>query len=263
MRRRAVAGLRLTETVLPPHSRTPKHFHERGLLGWSLKGGYTNAYAGGLQEIQSSRIMYCPAGETHTTSTAAGAISFALEFEPAWIERLEGMSLPSAPTMFELGSLAPLTSRLYGEFNETDTPSGIAIEGIALEMVALAMRFRKNPGGTPPRWLADVRDLLHERFREQLTITCIAQQADVHPVYLASTFRRRYGHSIAAYVRELRVDYASRQLSGSKESLAAIAQAAGFSDQSHFCRVFKRTTGMTPAAYRTTSGNRIDLGRNL
>ena len=38
------------------------------------------------------------------------------------------------------------------------------------------------------------------------------------------------GHSIAAYVRELRVDYASRQLSGSKESLAAIAQAAGFSD---------------------------------
>jgi AraC family transcriptional regulator len=263
VRRRTIAGLRLTETVLLPQSRTPRHFHDKGLLGWSLKGGYTNTYVHGLQEIESSRIMYCPGGEAHTTSTEAGAVSFALELEPAWIERLEGAFLPSVPTMFELGSLAPLIARLYGEFNEKDTSSGIAIEGLVLEMVAVAMRFRNNPGGRPPKWLADVKDLLHARFREQITISAIAKQADVHPVYLARTFRLKYGHSIVAYVRELRVDYAARQLAESEDSLAAIAQMAGFSDQSHFCRIFKRTTGMTPAAYRAVSGRRIDPGKNL
>jgi AraC family transcriptional regulator len=263
VRRRMIAGLRLTETVLRPQSRTPRHFHDNSLLGWSLKGGYTNTYTRGLQEIESSRIMYCPGGETHTTSTGAGAVSFALELEPAWVERLTGAFLPSAPTMFELGSLAPLIARLYGEFNEKDTSSGIAIEGIALEMVAVAMRFRKNPGGSPPRWLAGVRDLLHERFREQITISAIAKEVDIHPVYLASTFRSKYGHSIVAYVRELRIDYAARQLAGSEDSLAAIAQMAGFSDQSHFCRIFKRTTGMTPAAYRAVSGRQIEPGNNL
>jgi hypothetical protein len=41
VKRRSVPGLRLTETILPQHSRTPKHFHDRGLLGWSIKGSYT------------------------------------------------------------------------------------------------------------------------------------------------------------------------------------------------------------------------------
>jgi len=263
VRRRCIAGLRLTETVLAPQSRTPTHFHDKGLLGWSLKGGYTNTYTRGLQEIESSRIMYCPPGETHTTSTEAGAISFALELEPAWIERLDDALLPSSPTMFELGSLAPLITRLYGEFNERDASSGIAIEGLALEMVAVAIRFRNSPGAPPPRWLADVRELLHEMFREQITISSIARQANVHPVYLASTFRRKYGHSIATYVRELRVDYASRQLKESESSLAMIAQAAGFSDQSHFSRIFKRITGMTPAAYRACSEKSSKLSENL
>jgi len=130
-------------------------------------------------------------------------------------------------------------------------------------MVAVAIRFRKTPGGQPPRWLTEVKDLLHERFREQITISSLARQADVHPVYLASTFRRKYGHSIATYVRELRVDYASRQLAESETSLATIAQAAGFSDQSHFSRIFKRITGMTPAAYRVCSEKGSKLPKNL
>jgi AraC family transcriptional regulator len=253
VRRRSLTGLRLTQTVLPEHSRTPKHFHDRGLLGWSLKGSYTNAYTRGAQDIHSSRMMFCPAGELHTTFSEAGAVSFALEMEPGWIERLEEASLPHAPAMFELGSMDSLMARLYGEFNETDKPSSIAIEGMALEMVAVGMRFPPKTGAGAPRWLTHVREILHERFREQITISSIAEQVDIHPVHLASTFRHKYGHSIAAYVHELRVHYASSQLSDSQDSLAAIAHAAGFCDQSHLCRIFKRLTGMTPARYRSLS----------
>jgi AraC family transcriptional regulator len=51
-------------------------------------------------------------------------------------------------------------------------------------------------------------------------------------------------------VRQLRLDFACAQLTSGRHSLAAIAQAAGFADQSHFTRVFRRRMGLTPGAYR-------------
>jgi len=233
VKRRFVSGLRLTETVLAQHSRTPKHYHDRGLVGWSLEGSYTNAYTRGPQDIQSSRIMFCPAGEPHTTFSEAGAVSFALELEPGWADRFGEVSLPLAPTVFELGSMASLMQRVHAEFSETDKPSALAIEGMVLEMIAVVMRFPMEPGPKTPHWLTQAREIVQEGFREQITITGIAEQVQVHPVYLGSTFRQKYGHSIVDYLRELRVNYAARQLSDSSDSLAMIAQAAGFSDQSH------------------------------
>jgi AraC family transcriptional regulator len=72
-------------------------------------------------------------------------------------------------------------------------------------------------------------------------------------VYLASAFRRCYGHTVAEHVRELRVAYALRRLAESEDPLSDIARAAGFADQSHFSRTFKQLTGTTPGAYRTLS----------
>lgn len=252
VKRRSISGLRLTETSLRRHFRTPKHSYRSGLFGWALKGSYTNGYTRTIQEIQKSRVMFCPGGELHTTSSETGALCFAVELEPAWKERFEEISLPNAPTTFELGSMAALTTRLYQEFNQADKPSILAIEGLVLEMIGLAMRFRLESVELPG-WLTQSRSILEETFRGQLTISSIAEQVHVHPVYLASTFRRKYGGSIGDYIRQLRVSYSSRQLVDSGDSLAAIAHDAGFSDQSHFSRIFKRLTGMTPANYRFVS----------
>jgi AraC-like DNA-binding protein len=48
----------------------------------------------------------------------------------------------------------------------------------------------------------------------------------------------------------LRLDFAARQLATSSASLAEIASAAGFADQSHFTKAFQRATGMTPGEWR-------------
>jgi AraC family transcriptional regulator len=54
-------------------------------------------------------------------------------------------------------------------------------------------------------------------------------------------------------VRRLRVEAACGQLAEGDRTLAEIAQEAGFCDQSHFHRVFRRQVGMTPAAFRRAS----------
>jgi AraC family transcriptional regulator len=78
----------------------------------------------------------------------------------------------------------------------------------------------------------------------------IARAAGVHPVYLARTFREHHGMTIGEYVRKLRIEHACRLISTTGAPLSEIALAAGFCDQSHFSRTFKRVTGSSPAEYR-------------
>jgi AraC family transcriptional regulator len=70
-------------------------------------------------------------------------------------------------------------------------------------------------------------------------------------MHLAATFRRHYGCSLGEYLRRRRVATARELLTNPDLPLTEIAFAAGFSDQSHLTRTFKRFTGMTPLQYST------------
>lgn len=112
------------------------------------------------------------------------------------------------------------------------------------------------PGGQLPPWLKQARDLLHDQFSESMSLARVAESVGVHPVYLASEFRRRFGSTVGEYVRRLRIEYACREISACSEApLAQIALTAGFSSQSHFSKTFKRLTGMTPLEYRRLCNN--------
>ncbi|HMB89928.1 MAG TPA: helix-turn-helix transcriptional regulator, partial [Rhodothermales bacterium] len=73
---------------------------------------------------------------------------------------------------------------------------------------------------------------------------------DMHPVHLTRVFRTYYRVSIGTFLRRLRLDWAASQLATAPDSLADIALQAGFADQSHFTRAFKKYTGVTPGHYR-------------
>ena len=254
--RRTLRGIRLTETRYGPGFEAPKHCHDHSLVGWVFRGFYTNKYCCAVHEVRRPVMMFCPAGEVHDTVSPQGAHCFNLELEPAWVERLQAGGFTDRPTTFELGPLAGLTTRLYREFKCTDQASVLAIEGLALEIVASASRQRGRRRRTPPRWLDEVKDIVHARFSESLTIAGMARDVGIHPVHLASTFRRSYGRSVGDYVRDLRVAHACHLLADPDQSLAEIAHLSGFADQSHFGRIFKRCVGITPGAYRSEGSAR-------
>ena len=87
---------------------------------------------------------------------------------------------------------------------------------------------------------------------ENLSLENIAASVGIHPTHFARAFRRHCGCTPGEYIRQLRVEFARRQLANSNRPLSEIALDSGFSDQSHFNKVFKRATGFTPAAYRRT-----------
>jgi AraC-like DNA-binding protein len=63
-------------------------------------------------------------------------------------------------------------------------------------------------------------------------------------------FRRNQGCTVGEYVRRLRLDFAVDALVNPHSSLAEVASAAGFADQSHLTRTFRSYFGVTPSEYR-------------
>jgi AraC family transcriptional regulator len=111
------------------------------------------------------------------------------------------------------------------------------------------MRVERH-SGRPRPWLRSAEELLRARIGDHVGLTELADAVGVHPAHLARAFRAQHGVSVGEYGRRLRLMVAAKELAGDGTSVATIAMQAGFADQSHFTRVFKRYVGVTPARYR-------------
>jgi len=252
---REFSGLRLVDGVYSANTRVPSHSHQQAVFCIALKGACSELYAGKVREYEAWTVEFLPSNQCHSLHfPLADTRAFSIDVAPEWLERAREYSLRLENSVYAHGGLlSGLMMRLYSEFLQLDSASHLAIEGLALEMLAeVSRRQVKFSERTPPRWLKQAVELLRERFCERLTITQVAAEVGVHPVHLAREFRRFQRCTIGEYIRQLRIERACRQLHASDEPLATIASAVGFSDQSHFSRTFKRLIGMTPAGYRAT-----------
>ncbi len=247
-----VADFILTESEFDPHSRLPRHAHENSYFCFGLRGVYTERC--GSQEVvcQPSALTFRASGQTHEAIVhGAGTRVFMFEISSRWIEKLRADSLTLRITSeFCGGALSQLCAKLYREFNKTDTAAKLAIEGLALELLAEAARRPYTGIQTTPPWLKQAREMIVEHFPETLKLAQIAAEVGVHPVYLATAFRQKFGVTIGEFVRKLRIEHACAELMKGDLPLAAIALQAGFVDQSHFSKVFKLYLGTTPHKYR-------------
>jgi AraC family transcriptional regulator len=253
VRRRQFPGFAFTESVYSPNLRLPRHSHERAYCCFVLAGAYTEQYDDKIRDCSPSTLVFHPSREEHAERFhEKGGRLFRIEIEPGRLNSIrEHTSLSERPAAFRDGRLAFLATHLYQEFCEEDLAAALAMEGLILEMFAVATRSNTRlRAARPPRWLGNVHDLLQERFSESLTLKTIADSVGVHPVHLVRSFRRFYRSTIGDYLRRLRIEFASQQLAGTDAPISAIALASGFADQSHFARTFKRITGVTPARYR-------------
>jgi AraC family transcriptional regulator len=251
----SVGGFYLTEKIYPPGIKLPMHYHQHACFCLVLEGTYTELYRGKTIECKPSRLIFRPAEELHADHIGnRAARCFLIEPGTEWLASLHKYSIPlSEPEGFQSHSLVWLMMRLRNESQRADDFTSLTMEGLMLELIAEVARGSKRVcTHEHPRWLKRAREILHENFSERTTLASIAEAVGVHPVYLACVFRQHYHCSVGEYVRRLRIEFASRELSRTDSPLADIALAAGFAHQAHFSRTFKRLTGLTPAQYRST-----------
>jgi AraC family transcriptional regulator len=256
MNRCEMAGFFLSEAVFSPKFKVSKHAHSRAVFCLAIAGGCTETHARKTRIYEPLALEYLPAHEEHSLCVhREGMRSFSIEFTSDWLDNLP----EAAPTLnvsmhFKGGTFGTLLVRLYKEFRNADQLSPLIVEGLALEILGESSRTLANRRSSSlPRWLAEAEELARARFTEPLGLSIVAKIVGVHPVRLARAFRTYHHMTMGEYLRQLRVECVARELVQSDVSLAEIASAAGFSDQSHMCRTFKRHTGLSPAKYRAAS----------
>lgn len=252
-------SIRVTDTLHPSGLKTQKHSHELSLFCFVREGTFSEVYGRRQRECKPLNIIYRPSDELHADRFHnAGARCLTVEIKPDLLERVrEYAMIPDDSKDFYAGKTAWLAAKLYSEFVLMDAAAPLAVEGLTLELMAEASRAQvKAMERKPPRWLEHARELLHAHFSDPLTVDGIAKTVGTHPVHLARTFRRTYCCTIGEYVRQLRIDFACSAIADSNDSLAEIAASSGFYDQSHFSRLFKQKTGITPSEYRTAFRSR-------
>lgn len=255
LRSAKLSSFELSERVYSPGYRTPKHTHKQALFCFVMQGNYTETYGSQMRECHSSNLLFHPPGELHAEYFhESGGRSFIVEIAPAWLNRVrECFPIAEASAGFQGPTFELLARKLYREFVTRDEASSLIIEGLMMEMLGETVRYQAVKDHHPsPRWLRQAKDLLHERFTENLSLSEIANNVGVHPVHLAQTFHKAFECTVGDYVRKLRIDYACHELTSTSRPIVDIALAAGFCDQSHFTRTFKRVVGTAPSQYRET-----------
>jgi AraC family transcriptional regulator len=103
---------------------------------------------------------------------------------------------------------------------------------------------------TAPAWLTRIKEGIETVSLASVDVAAQARAAGVHPAHASRLFRRCFGASITEHAQTHCVRRALARLGRTDHTLSDIALAAGFYDQSHMTRVFRRVTGITPGAHR-------------
>lgn len=250
VRTAALAGLRITQAVYPPRTRLPRHTHAQPYLCLVAAGGFEERLRRRSEACTAGTVIWNPSCEEHDdTFGEVGARCWNVEFTDAWCERIAQAADVWTPG--RSGETTWLATRLMRELSAPDAASSLALEGLVCALIGEISRTTADDRRRPV-WLSRARDRLHAEYREPPSVAELARDAGVHRSHFARAFRRHVRCTVAEFVRRRRVEWAAEQLKARGYRLAELSLMAGFGDQAHFTRAFKRVTGVTPGEYRAT-----------
>lgn len=236
----------VTQKAYRPEFRQELHAHDHGSVDFNLAGRGSGVCAGQMMESVPGAVeLFAPNVEHSFACGPQGIRTMHVSFGAAVLPA-DRRNDPHR-TAIDQASAVGLASQLLEELKAPDASTPLAAEALATELVAVMQRWR-DKGDPDARWLTWVRERLHAGGTPSLHE--LARLAGVHRAHLARSFAKQYGVSVGEYHRRLRLAGVARRIAASpRTSLAAVAGEAGFADQAHLTRWFKRIAGVTPAAY--------------
>jgi len=247
---------RFTVSTVTLHAglRLRPHAHPHDQLGVVLAGQYQETCTTGAVTLRAGSVLWRRAGELHGNVVGAHPVEVMLvDLAPAAAQKLCLAAVDPA-TYFAPGTFAEIHDGLVSELRRSDAASRVAIEGWVCLLAARTGRSWPAPQAGVPAWLSHAVALIQSGYPHTIRLARLAAASGVHPVTLAAAFRRHLGQAVGEYVRDLRIAHARRALETTSRSIAAIALEAGFYDESHMGRAFRRRFGVAPGALRRRTG---------
>jgi AraC family transcriptional regulator len=224
----------------PRNYEISRHSHPAAIITIVLEGSFTETIEGSKHHCVPGTILMKPSGALHTLKySSTGARCLLIE-----IGNIDFLSV-------DLYRDEDLGYSILKEFLTPDKSSEVKLQEYVYR---LASRHRsgtriKHPRSAPS-WLENAKDFINDRARDPIGLAEIAQAAGVHPAHLSETFPKFFRCTAGEYLRHIRLSWALQRITNSDQAIVEIALAAGFYDQSHFYRFFKRHTGLNPVEMR-------------
>ena len=254
-----VQGLELLQATFITHS-FPKHFHESYGIGLSEQGSGIIHCQGTKHIAPPRQLIFFPPGQVHS--------GYANEQAP-WtyrmmyldvalvVEIIQGysstVSFPNTTFSNQAIALAFIfTHRLFSQSASTLEREASLQNFVKLLYQQARRRFQTQHKFCDSRAIKLVREYLEANYQENVSMRTLAHLTGLSSNYLITAFRREVGISPHRYQAQVRVYKAKHDLQTQKP-LAQVAIDAGFCDQSHFNRCFKRLVGVTPGIYRNSN----------
>lgn len=250
---REAGGLTLSTTLHAAGSTLAPHYHERAYFCFVEAGQFEERAGGATHRCAAKTIVFHPPGDVHADVFAAPTrcLNIELPLELGLARGALGDAFRRRDQRRALG-LAVLGRRMQRELRRADAASGLALQGLVFELAAEWCRL--GASARRPAWLDEAVRIVRAEYTTGIDCRAIAARLGVHPVRLSREFRRAHQMTMTELAIQLRVDHAAHLLRTTTQPLAAIALDAGFADQSHLAKLFRRRTGTTCARYR--SGDR-------
>lgn len=150
-----------------------------------------------------------------------------------------------------------LMARLWSSSGE-NTPQEIALRKFRLGELLLTLNKYvmeakdeiSEPGRIRHKTIDNIQEYISSHYTQQLTLSQIAAQFYISPHYLSRLFKKTTGLSLTEYINSVRLVAAKNLLENSNHKIANIGEEVGFTTTTHFSRVFKEGTGLSPQQYR-------------
>lgn len=246
-------GLTVSIVTLNAGHKFASHAHAHDQLCVVLEGCYEEDCDARAYALRAGSVLWRRAGKMHANVIGADDVKVVLvDIVPERSQRLcSYLARPAA--YFAPGAFEDLRRELISELHRSDQASRIAIEGLVCLLAARTGRRCTLPKSAMPEWLSRSVELIRSEYSCRISLAQVAAAAGVHPVTVAVAFRRHFGKSVGDYVADLRTAHARQELENTHRPIAEIAQEAGFYDESHMGRVFRRRFGISPGALRSRS----------
>jgi AraC-like DNA-binding protein len=207
------------------------HRHQRPYAAFVLEGAYEEAGPDGAWRLEAGDLILHPPFHLH-------------------LNRFERAGARVLNVTLEHGAACGIGLRDYAVMRPK-APDRL-LRGLgrdAADALGQAMEDCARSAASPPRdWLdAFASDL---RNGPRTPIADLARESGITPTHAARAFARRYGQTPASFRKEQRLRIALQMLAQRTHSLAQIAAAAGYADQSHMTRALAAATGATPSVLR-------------
>ena len=248
----AVNGLTIVQSTYHNLHNCPWHYHENAYFAFTTSGHLVETYKRKEIVLRTGSLTYHHSQEPHCNSHYAPYVSaLHVDIDTNWLDQCDlGKSRPEGLRELRSPDIKIIFARLLAEAKYGGTEKKLGMESLVISAFSKMLRLPDFTDNKPV-WQKQLKELLYAHYDQNMSLTDIAAQLQLHPVYLSQQFPKLFHCTLSEYVRRIKIEKATERLmAGDVDSLTELAYSCGFADQSHFIRIFKKHTGLTPLAFR-------------